>query len=464
MRPKYNLNTLRIRILFLCPLLILACAGFSQKDLHPEDVFTRARAEQKVVLMIFSGSDWCLPCIRLEKTIFADSSFLEYAKPKLLVFRVDFPQRKKLSQAEIETNEKLADEFNPHGVFPLLLLVNPNRSVITTLKFERYTTERFIDEINQALSGTMTKEYKAKARLMGSAFEFIVSAESERGGESLLQECVEEVSRIEDKLSEFKAGSETSRINALAGKQPLPVSEETYHLLQRCMHISTLTRGRFDISAGLLKKLYHFKNGHSDFPTEEKIQEALNKTGYKKIHLGINHEVFLELTGMHISFAAIGKGYAAEKVKALMIGKGVESGMVNASGDLTAWGLRPGGRPWKAGIANPAHSGEILWWLPLNGMSIATSGNYEQYFEYKGLRYSHNINPVTGLPVTGIRSASVVSPGAELSDALATAVTVMGIDEGIWLVDQLPQTHCIIVDDQNASHHSKKIHVNLKNA
>ncbi|MFI5155332.1 MAG: FAD:protein FMN transferase [Chitinophagales bacterium] len=455
---------MRIRILFLCLFLTLSGIGFSQNNPQAEEVFSRARKERKTILMIFSGSDWCLPCIRLEKTIFADSAFLEYAKPKLLVFRVDFPQRKKLSPGEIQANEKLADEFNPLGVFPLLLLVNPDRVVISTLKYERYTTKEFIDEINQDISGAMTKEYKAKARLMGSAFEFIVSAESERGGESLLHECMQEVSRIEDKLSEFKAASETSRINALAGKQPIPVSEETYQLLKRCLNISALTRGAFDISAGPLKKLYHFRNGGFELPSPEKIRDALNKTGFKKIHLGNNHEVFLELSEMHISFAAIGKGYAAEKVKALMIDKGVDSGMVNASGDLTVWGLRPGGRQWKAGIANPERPGEILWWLPLNGLSIATSGNYEQYFEYKGLRYSHNINPITGLPVTGIRSASVISPGAELSDALATAVTVMGIDEGIWLVDQLPQTHCIMVDDQNGSHHSKEIHVNLKNA
>ena len=161
--------------------------------------------------------------------------------------------------------------------------------------------------------------------------------------------------------------------------------------------------------------------------------------------------------GMHIGFGAIGKGYAAYKTMKLMQQKGVSGGVINASGDLCAWGTKHDGSHWNAGIANPDSPNEILLWLQLNGLSIATSGNYEQYFELNGVRYAHNINPRNGRPVTGIKSVSIISPHAELCDALATAVTVMGVDRGLRLINQLPQTHCIIIDDRDQMHFSNNI-------
>jgi thiamine biosynthesis lipoprotein len=455
-----------VRKKFLFPLLsIFACTVIKAQDsLHPDQVFARASIEQKTILMIFSGSDWCLPCIQLDKTIFSDTTFLHFAGKRLILLRVDFPQRKKLSPDEKAKNEKLADEFNPRGTFPLLLLVNPKRLVIASLNYERYTVNSFVQEIKDALEMAGKKEYKAAARLMGSSFEFAVSAESQKEGDFFLKECIGEVSRIENLLSEFKASSETSRINQAACGESVPVSEETYQLLRRSLQISNLTDGAFDISAGPLKKLYQFKQTALEWPAKQKIKDALSLTGYKKILLESDHKVRLASKGMHISFAAIGKGYAADKVKSMMKARGVESGMVNASGDLTVWGIRPNGKDWKAGIADPDNTNAIRWWMTLNGLSIATSGNYEQFFEWNGDRYSHNIDPGTGLPVKGIKSVSIISPAAELSDALATAVTVMGVEKGIWLIDQLPQTHCIIIDDKNRSIHSKKIELHLKNA
>jgi thiamine biosynthesis lipoprotein len=301
------------------------------------------------------------------------------------------------------------------------------------------------------------KEYIAEARLMGSAFQFIINAASESAGKELLQDCIAEVSRIEKLLTEFSESSDTGKINKHAGISEAEVSSETCQLLQRCLHISKLTAGSFDITSGILKKLYQFRNTKAEMPAQEKIAECIEKTGYKKIRLSSDNKVYLKKKGMHIGFGAIGKGYAADKTKKLMQQKGVAGGVINASGDLCAWGTKPDGSPWKAGIADPDNPDEIILWLPLNGLSIATSGNYEQYFESDGTRYSHNIDPRTGMPVTGIKSVTVLSPAAELSDALATAVTVMGVHDGLHLINQLPQTHCIIFDEENRMHCSKKI-------
>jgi thiamine biosynthesis lipoprotein len=299
--------------------------------------------------------------------------------------------------------------------------------------------------------------YTADRKLMGSAFQFILNAESEEAGQRLITDCIEEVSRIEKLLTEFSDNSETSLINKHAGISSVSVSTEMYQLLERCIHISELTNGSFDITAGILKKLYNFRNVEFEIPTAVKVLECLEMTGYRKIKLLRNNRVYLEKKGMRIGFAAIGKGYAAHKAMLLMKEKGVTGGVINASGDLCAWGAKHDGRPWKSGIANPESADDILLWLQLNGLSIATSGNYEQYFDLNGVRYSHNINPKTGRPVTNIKSVSVISPHAEFSDALATACTVMGVRKGLDLINQLPHTHCIMIDNRNQVFYSNNI-------
>jgi len=180
------------------------------------------------------------------------------------------------------------------------------------------------------------KEYKANAKLMGSTFEFILCAEHDHSASRLLNQCIGEVRRIETLLTEFSMDSETAVINAAAGAEPVTVSAETYQLIERCRNISALTGGAFDISSGLLKKLYPFRQADFALPSAREIREAVKRTGYRKIQLCGNNRVQLGITGMHIAFGAIGKGYAADRVKSLMLREGVECGVINASGDLTA--------------------------------------------------------------------------------------------------------------------------------
>ncbi len=160
---------------------------------------------------------------------------------------------------------------------------------------------------------------------------------------------------------------------------------------------------------------------------------------------------------MRISFAAIGKGYAADSVKQKWLNLGVRSGYVNASGDLAAFGHTAQHTPWRIGIAHPDQPDKVLLFIPIENAAIATSGDYEQHFFYHGKRYSHNLNPKTGLPLTGLKSVSIISPSAELSDALATATYVKGLQDGLTFVNQLPQTHCVIIDENNHVHISKNL-------
>ncbi|MEP2669031.1 MAG: FAD:protein FMN transferase [Cyclobacteriaceae bacterium] len=307
----------------------------------------------------------------------------------------------------------------------------------------------------------MKKEFRRSAKLMGSAFEFVLIAKEEEG-EKLLDECIAEVKRIEVLLTEFSDTSQTAHINKAAGTDFVKVDTETFQIIQRSLGISKLTQGAFDISAGVLKKLYDFKGDSFSFPDKKLVQQTLQKVGYQKIELSGDNKVKLQTVGMHIGFGAIGKGYAADKVKTLLMEKGIESGVINASGDLTAWGTRLDGALWKVAIADPNDKEKVIAWIPIKDASVATSGDYEQYFQYDGKRYSHTIDPKTGLPVSGIKSVTIVSPSAELSDALATAVFTMGTEVGLHFVKQLPQTHALMVDENNKVFTSKNIKVNFR--
>ncbi len=293
---------------------------------------------------------------------------------------------------------------------------------------------------------------------MGSVFQLIIGSSDEERAYSLLQLALREIDRIESELSEFREASYTTLINNNAGIQPTQVSGEVFELLERCLKLSTLTQGAFDISVGPLKQTYQFKNHEFQFPSKERINAALDRVGYQKIKLyPATKEVFLLKKGMRISFAAIGKGYAADCVKKKWIDHGVSSGVINASGDLTTIGQRANGSPWHVGIAHPDEKDKYIVHFPLDDASVATSGDYEQNFMYRGKRYSHNLNPKTGLPIEGIKSVSVVSQSAELCDALATAVYVMGVEVGMHFLNQLPNTHGILIDDKNRSFYSQKI-------
>ncbi|RFM37067.1 FAD:protein FMN transferase [Chitinophaga silvisoli] len=285
---------------------------------------------------------------------------------------------------------------------------------------------------------------------MGSEFELIANTT-----EALLHNAVQEIQRIETLLTEFNDTSITAQINTNAGVYPVKVPPEVFQLIQRCQHLSKITQGAFDISSGALKQLWKFKERGFHWPAASQIATALANTGYQHIQLQ-DEQVFLSKQGMAIGFGAIGKGYAADKAKALLQAQGVSSGVINASGDLSTWGPEP----WKVGIANPDNSREMLFWLPVKNAAVATSGNYEQYVEKDGIRYSHNIDPRKGLPVPYIKSVTVISPSAELSDALATAVTVMGTKAGMDLVNQLPDVHCILIDEDNKIYRSANIKMN----
>jgi thiamine biosynthesis lipoprotein len=247
----------------------------------------------------------------------------------------------------------------------------------------------------------------------------------------------------------------------MAGLEPLKVDNEIFDLIYLSLKISSLTQGSFDISFGSIdKSLWNFDVNITALPSKETAKEMVRLINYRNIILDEKEcTVFLKQKGMRIGFGGIGKGYAADKAKILLQQKGVESGVVNASGDLVTWGKQPDGKPWTVGIANPYTKFQPFSYLDISNMAIATSGNYEKYALINGKKYSHTIDPKTGFPVSGIKSVTIICPGAELADAMATPVMVMGVKAGLNLINQMQQMACIIIDDSDRIHTTNNIKI-----
>jgi len=192
-------------------------------------------------------------------------------------------------------------------------------------------------------------------------------------------------------------------------------------------------------------------------PDPDVARKMVHLVNYKNVILNDREcSVFLKHKGMRIGFGGIGKGYAADRAKKILQDMGVASGIVNAAGDLTTWGTQPGGEPWTIAIADP-NTKLPFSYIPIRNMSVATSGNYEKFVVIQGKRYSHTIDPKTGLPASGVKSVTVISPIAELSDALATPITVMGIEAGLHMINQMKNIACIVVGDDDKIYTSRNI-------
>ncbi len=295
---------------------------------------------------------------------------------------------------------------------------------------------------------------------MGSRFDITVVAKDSVQANQYIDLAVSEITRIERLISSWDPSSQTSEINRNAGIKPVKVDQELFDLIHRSLGISKLTDGAFDISYASMDTIWRFDGSMEKIPSSEKIKASVSKVGYQNIILNKDSlTIFLKIPGMKIGFGAIGKGYAADKAKALLLKNKALAGIINASGDMTTWGKQPNGEDWKVAITNPLDKAKAFGLLPIHNGAVVTSGNYEKYVSFEGKRYAHIIDPRTGYPSTGIISATVFAPKAEIADALATSIFVMGQEVGLSRINQLPKIECIIIDDQGNIHTSDQIKI-----
>jgi thiamine biosynthesis lipoprotein len=298
--------------------------------------------------------------------------------------------------------------------------------------------------------------------MMGTRFEITAVASSQPIAKEAVMAGISEIERIESMISSWQSDSETSMINENAGNQAVKVSDELFQLIKRSIKVSEITNGAFDISFASIGKLYVFDGEEHELPAENDRRLSVEKIDFKKIILNEESQtVLLKESGMQIGFGGIGKGYAANRAKEVMNAiPGVVGGVVNAAGDLMIWGTNGKTNSWPIQISDPKDIEKSIAWLEVNDASVVTSGDYEKYFTYNGSRYAHIVDPLTGLPTTGIKSATVICPDAELGDALATAMFVMGPDDAIDFINRVKNVEALIITDEDELIYSKNLKLN----
>ncbi|MDG1871614.1 MAG: FAD:protein FMN transferase [Flavobacterium sp.] len=300
--------------------------------------------------------------------------------------------------------------------------------------------------------------HKRELTMLGSPFEMIVVADDIPQADVYIDMAVAEVSRLENLISDWIPTTPISEVNRNAGVKAVIVPQEVFDLVQRSITVSKLTSGAFDITYASMDKIWKFDGSMKKMPSEEEIRNSVAKVGYQNIVLNPkDHSIFLKNEGMKLGLGGIGQGFIADKIKALLIAKGAPAGIVNISGDINTWGKQIDGKQWKVGIKNPLNKDKIFATFPLENSAVETSGSYEKYVTFNGVRYSHIIDTRTGYPASGVISVSVFATSTELADALATGIFVLGVDIGIDLIDQLPGVGCIYVEDNGKITASKNI-------
>jgi FAD:protein FMN transferase len=289
---------------------------------------------------------------------------------------------------------------------------------------------------------------KRNTMLMGGRFDITIVAKDSLLAEQSIDEVIAEISRIEFLISDWKPTSQVSEVNQNAGIRPVKVDKEVFELTQRAIQFSKITNGGFDISFAAMDRIWKFDGSMTEMPSAEAIKKSVEKVGYKNIILdSINCSIFLKLKGMKIGFGALGEGYATNKCQEMMVAKGIKAGIVNATGDMSTWGKQPNEKPWNIGITNPFHPEDLLGVIPLTG-AITTSGSYEKFVLFDGIRYSHIINPSTGYPVTGLCSVTVLGPNAETCNGVSTSLMVLGKKAGLELLNKYSDYSCLIITDK----------------
>jgi thiamine biosynthesis lipoprotein len=301
---------------------------------------------------------------------------------------------------------------------------------------------------------------KRTTMLMGGRFDITIVGKDSLTAEMSIDTVIAEITRIENLISDWKPTSQVSQVNANAGIRPIKVDKEVFELTERALELSKLTHGAFDISFAAMDRIWKFDGSMTAMPTAEAIKKSVEKVGYRNIILDKEQStIFLKLKGMKIGFGALGEGYAADQCRDMMLKRGIEAGIVNGSGDMSAWGKQPDGSDWIIGINDPNRQGELFAVVPLRQGAVVTSGSYEKFVIFNGKRYSHVINPATGYPATGLTSVTVFGPSAEKANGFSTSLMVLGKQAGLKLINQFPEFSCVMITDDGKVFTSKNFDI-----
>lgn len=277
-------------------------------------------------------------------------------------------------------------------------------------------------------------EFGFEFQAMGTACRLRLAGCDEARARTAADAAIDEVRRIEAKYSRYRDDSIVARINAAAGRgEAIEVDAETADLLDFAARLHAASDGLFDITTGVLRRAWDFHAAR--LPDAAALAAQLARVGWRHVRWQRPH-VELTRPGMELDFGGFGKEYAADRAGTLLAERGIPGGLVNLGGDIRVIGPRAGERPWSLGIAHPRQPGAVIATIALARGGLATSGDYERFFELEGRRYCHILDPRNGWPVQHWQSVSVTAPACLAAGALSTIAMLRGPDAHALLRSQ----------------------------
>lgn len=299
-------------------------------------------------------------------------------------------------------------------------------------------------------NGVLAYWHEESKAMMGTDVTIKLEAKSKDHAIKCSAKAFNEINRIEQLFSTYKADSEVSRINQLAGFQKVKLSSEVFSLIKLSVDLSKLSQGAFDITYESIGYQYNLRKKSK--PSDSKISQLLDSINYQNIQLDYPNISFKK-PNVKINLGGIAKGYAIEKSSKLLKKCGIREGIISAGGDSKIIGNKHG-KEWVIGIQHPRKKDELALRIPLSNISLSTSGDYERFYFDNGKRIHHIINPKTGKPTSETWSASVIGDNATFTDALSTSIFVLGTKKGLELINSLAEVDAIIIDSKGKIHYS----------
>ncbi|RFM28195.1 FAD:protein FMN transferase [Deminuibacter soli] len=295
----------------------------------------------------------------------------------------------------------------------------------------------------------VVKPYRFTMPKMGSPFIITIYSDDSLKAEMAATAAFKQVDTLNMIFSDYTDSSELSALNRSSGsKKYMPVSPHLYNILQQSLNAARTSKGSFDITIGPAVKLWRKARKTHTFPDSMQLREALQHCGYRYIHINRKlHGVQLQQPGMQLDLGGIAKGYAAQHVVNYLKAQGFPYTMADAGGDLATGDAPPGKQGWHIGINEPEQTEELLPGLvQLHNKAIATSGDVYQYVLHNGIKYSHIINPATGMGVTFQRNVTVIANDGATADWLATACSILPIPQAQQLIAGMPGSALLITE------------------
>lgn len=292
---------------------------------------------------------------------------------------------------------------------------------------------------------------RIERQAMGTMFELYLAGTDEEELLGAGGQAMDEIDRLDRQLSHYQPESDITRLNAHAFEHYVRVEPSLYRLLHQCVDFSRITDGAFDITAQALVRLWGFHTGEHRVPTDEEIEQTRAATGWEQLEFDDDEQlVHFTVPGMEIALGAIGKGYAVDRAIDMLRFYHLDNAVLHGgTSTIYALGAQPGQDGWEFTMRDPRDRTTPIETVQLRNEAISTSGPYEQQFEQDGVRYCHIIDPRTGRPVPRILSVWVIAPSATESDALSTALFVMGPERAEEFCTQHGNIRAVFVTERD---------------